>query len=102
MKPRSSFGSVANLGSMSGSASTSGISQGSDELARDVSDRRITGVRYFTAIRAASSAASKQLPGVELATMGIGDSPWRPNIAVNRSEASFLVGIPVDGPARWT
>ena len=29
---------------------------------------------------------------------GIGDSPWRPYSAINRSLASVLVGRPVEGP----
>ena len=63
---------------------------------------RTTGVRYLTAIRTASSAASKHWPGVAAATIGSGDSPWRPYIAISRSAASVLVGMPVEGPARWT
>ena len=55
-----------------------------------------------TAIRTASTAASKHWAGVEAATIGSGDSPWRPWIAISRSAASVLVGIPVEGPARWT
>ena len=47
-------------------------------------------------------ATEKQSAGDEGATIGIGDSPWRPNIACNRSPCSFLVGIPVEGPARIT
>src|SRR6266508_654584 len=78
------------------------MSHGSEELERDVSESRITGVRYFTAIRTASMAASKQLDGEEQATMGIGDSPCLPYMASRRSAASVFVGIPVEGPARWT
>ena len=63
---------------------------------------RITGVRYFTAMRTASMAASKHWAGVYAATIGSGDSPWRPYIASIRSPCSVLVGMPVDGPARWT
>ena len=33
---------------------------------------------------------------------GSGDSPWRPYIASIRSPCSVLVGMPVEGPARWT
>ena len=33
---------------------------------------------------------------------GSGDSPWRPYSACSRSDCSVLVGMPVDGPARWT
>ena len=32
---------------------------------------------------------------------GTGASPCRPNIASSRSDCSVLVGMPVDGPARW-
>ncbi len=59
-------------------------------------------MRYFTAIRAASTAASKQSDGVAGAITGTGDSPLRPNIAISRSVCSVLVGMPVDGPARCT
>ncbi len=38
----------------------------------------ITGVRYFTAIRTASIAVSKQSAGVAGAMTGTGDSPLRP------------------------
>ena len=61
-----------------------------------------TGVRYLTAIRTASMAASKHSPGVAAATIGSGLSPWRPYIAISRSPCSVLVGMPVEGPARWT
>ena len=57
---------------------------------------------YLSASRQASMARSKHSPGVAGATMGIGESPFRPNITWSRSACSFLVGIPVDGPARWT
>ena len=57
-----------------------------------------TGVRYVSAIRHASSVASKQSPGVAAATTGTGDSEFRPNITFSRSPCSGLVGIPVDGP----
>ena len=56
----------------SGSVATSGISHGSEPFARYASESRKTGVRYFTAIRAASIAASKQPDGVEAATTGTG------------------------------
>ena len=56
----------------------------------------------MTAIRTASSAASKQSPGDCGATIGTGASPLRPNIACSRSACSVLVGSPVDGPPRWT
>ena len=58
-------------------------------------------MRYFSAIRAASMAASKQLAGLYGATIGSGASPWRPYMAMFRSAASVLVGRPVDGPPRW-
>ena len=47
-------------------------------------------------------ARSKHSPGVAGATIGIGESELRPNMTWRRSACSFLVGIPVDGPARWT
>ena len=59
-------------------------------------------MRYLIAIRAASSAASKHWPGVEAATTGTGDSELRPNMTISRSACSGFVGIPVEGPARWT
>ena len=65
------------------------------------SDSRITGVRYLTAMRTASMAASKQCTGLFAATTGSGASPERPNRATLRSAASVLVGRPVDGPPRW-
>ena len=71
MKPSSWLGAVANRGSITGSASTSGMCHGSDEFARYVSDRIATGVRYLTAIRTASSAVSKHEPGVYAATTGM-------------------------------
>ena len=58
-------------------------------------------MRYFSAMRAASMAAKKQSLGLWAATIGSGDSPWRPYIASSRSAASVLVGRPVDGPPRW-
>src|SRR5207247_4166516 len=78
MNPSSWFGAVAKRGSMTGSEPTDGSRQGSDEFPRYVSDSRITGVRYFTAIRAASTAMSKHDDGVWVARTGRGDSPWRP------------------------
>ena len=74
----SRFGSDANSTERSGSDATSGMSHGSDPFARYASERRKTGVRYLVAIRTASSAASKQFPGVEAATTGTGDSAFRP------------------------
>ena len=63
---------------------------------------RITGVRYFSAMRTASNAASKQWLGERAATIGSGASPCRPYIASSRSACSVLVGRPVDGPPRCT
>src|SRR5262249_39942828 len=59
------------------------------------------GVRYLSAMRHASIAASKQCDGDLAATTGTGDSPLRPYNTISRSPCSGLVGIPVDGPARW-
>ena len=87
---------------MSGRESTSGISHGSEPFARYASESRKTGVRYLIAIRAASIAASKQPDGVEAATTGTGDSEFRPKRTMSRSACSGFVGMPVDGPARWT
>ena len=56
----------------------------------------------WIAIRAASIPAWKQSDGVQGATTGSGDSPWRPYSAAIRSAASVLVGMPVEGPARCT
>src|SRR3954463_13741751 len=53
-------------------------------------------------MRQASMAASKQSDGDRGATIGTGDSPFRPNIACSRSDCSVFVGSPVDGPPRWT
>src|SRR5215813_12158705 len=61
----------------------------------------ITGVRYLTAILVASRAVVKQSPGVAGASTTSGDSPLRPYRAMSRSACSVLVGMPVDGPARW-
>jgi hypothetical protein len=52
-------------------------------------------------MRAASIAAWKQSAGVLAATTGSGDSPWPAVQAISRSAASVLVGMPVEGPARW-
>src|SRR5918994_1419847 len=91
----------ANPGSIDGKLSTSGIGHGSEEFAMKVSESKITGVRYRTAIRAASSAAVKHSAGVDADTIGSGDSPWRPYIASRRSACSVFVGIPVEGPDRF-
>jgi len=56
---------------------------------------------YLTAMRTASNAIRKQSAGVAAARIGTGDSPWRPYIAIRRSACSVLVGMPVEGPARW-
>src|SRR5258708_19703622 len=61
----------------------------------------ITGIRYFTASLVASIAVVKQSPGVDGAITTTGDSPLRPYNAIRRSACSVLVGMPVDGPARW-
>ena len=58
-------------------------------------------MRYLVAIRTASSAMSKQSDGVDGASTATGDSPFRPYSAISRSACSVLVGMPVDGPARW-
>jgi hypothetical protein len=44
----------------------------------------------------------KHSPGVAGATIGSGESLLRPNITWRRSACSVFVGMPVDGPARWT
>ena len=59
-------------------------------------------MRYLSAIRAASIAASKHCAGVEAAITGTGDSPLRPKSTIIRSPCSVLVGIPVAGPPRCT
>src|ERR1700682_3074 len=86
---------------MPGMSSTLGMRQGSAPLARYPSDKMITGIMYFKAIRQASTATQKQSPGVEGARTGIGDSELRPNMAWSRSAFSVLVGRPVEGPPRW-
>ena len=58
------FISVANGTEMSGNESMSGNNQGSLPLAMYPSLSRMTGVRYFKAMRAASMAAKKQLTGL--------------------------------------
>ncbi len=93
--------SVANSTWISGSVARSGSRHGSAPLARYPSERTNTGVRYLTAMRAASMATSKQCEGVMGATMGTGASPCRPNMAWRRSDCSVLVGRPVEGPPRW-
>ena len=93
----------AKRGSISGRSAASGSRHGSDELARKVSESRITG-------RAVGDRDARRLQHrVEALRRrrrrrpsGSGDSPWRPWIAISRSAASVLVGIPVEGPARWT
>ena len=76
---------------------TSGSSHGSEPFARYASESRKTGVRYLSAIRAASIAASKQSPGVDAATTGTGDSALRPNSTISRSACSGFVGMPGRG-----
>ena len=61
-----------------GTASTSGISQGSEALARKPSVSSITGVMWCTASRTASRAIAKQSAGVAAASTTIGASPLRP------------------------
>ncbi len=92
---------VANSTLIGGSLSASGSSHGSEPFASWPSVSRITGVMYFTAMRTASYAQSKQSAGVDAAIIGIGDSPCRPYIDCSKSACSGLVGIPVEGPARW-
>ncbi len=87
---------------MSGRLSSDGTCHGSAPLATNASDRYTTGVMYLRAMRAASIASVKHSPGVAGATTGIGDSPLRPKSTWSRSDCSTLVGMPVDGPARWT
>ena len=72
------LGSLANGTEMSGRSATSGSCQGSEPLAMKPSDSRMTGVRYLTAMRTASIAASKQCTGLDAATTGSGASPERP------------------------
>ena len=60
----------AKVVEMSGRSATSGISHGSEPLARYASERRYTGVRYLSAMRTASIAASKHCDGLEAATTG--------------------------------
>src|SRR5438477_415678 len=93
---------VANAGSIEGRLETAGMLQGSDDEARKVAEGKITGVRYRPAIGTASTAVSKQPPGVLGAITGSGDSPCRAYSAISRSDCSVFVGIPVDGPARCT
>src|ERR687892_718366 len=100
-KSSPTLGWDANDRLMSGSLSTDGILHGSAPLARYPSERRITGVMYLSAMRAASSAAQKHDGGEYDATIGTGASPCRPNMACRRSACSVLVGSPVDGPPRW-
>ena len=91
-----------NSTGISGKEEGSGKSQGSELLAKYPSVRSMTGVRCVKAILAASMATSKQSEGVLAETIGSGASPCLPYIASNRSEASVLVGNPVEGPPRWT
>ena len=52
-------------------------------------------------MRAASIAAWKHCDGLDAASTGTGLSELRPNNTIKRSACSGLVGMPVDGPARW-
>ena len=83
-------------------ASRSGSGQGSAPLAMKLSLSRMTGVMYWTAIRQASMDSSKASLGLLMATTGMGASPLRPKTLLRRSDCSTFVGIPVEGPARWT
>ena len=74
-------GSVRKRAGKAGVASTSGISQGSDELARKPSVSSMTGVMWWTAMRTASRAMAKQSDGVAAARTTIGVSPLRPMTA---------------------
>src|SRR2546422_4299736 len=56
---------------------------------------------YFVAMRTASIATSKQSLAVAGAITASGASALRPCTAWNRSDCSALVGMPVEGPARW-
>ena len=56
---------------------------------------------YLVANRTASSPIVKHSPAVLGAITASGESAFRPNTAWNRSDCSVLVGMPVDGPARW-
>src|SRR2546422_1779105 len=56
---------------------------------------------YLVAIRTASIATSKQSVAVAAAITASGASALRPCTAWNRSDCSALVGMPVEGPARW-
>src|SRR5205823_11117921 len=56
---------------------------------------------YLVAIRTASIATSKQSLAVAAASTASGASALRPCTAWNRSDCSALVGMPVEGPARW-
>ncbi len=100
--PAGPFGSVAKSTRRSGNESTDGTRHGSDPFAIAPSESSSTGVRYVTAIRAASSATSKASAGDRGATTGTGDSPLRPYSACSRSACSVFVGRPVDGPPRCT
>ena len=56
---------------------------------------------YVVARRTASIATSKQSVAVAAASTASGASAFRPCTACSRSDCSALVGMPVDGPARW-
>ena len=86
---------------ISGMSAMLGTLHGSAALPSAPSERRMTGHIARVARCTASIAISKQLPGLEAAITMTGHSPDLPNIACNKSACSDLVGMPVDGPARW-
>ena len=57
---------------------------------------------YLSAMRAASIASVKQSPGVAGATIGDRRLAVAAVSTCSRSACSVLVGMPVDGPPRWT
>jgi len=83
-------------------AASSGIGKASMRVARIWSDNTTTGVEYSRAMRAASIAVWKQSPTLRAASTGRGESPWLPQMACSKSLCSTCVGMPVDGPPRWT
>ena len=95
------MGSVRNRTGNLGSSRSSGIRHGSAACARYVSLNTMTGVMYFVARRTASTPIGKQSPAVHGAITASGESAFRPSTAWNRSDCSVLVGMPVEGPARW-
>ena len=82
---------------MSGSDATSGISHGSEPFARYASESRKTGVRYFSAIRAASIAISKHWPGLDAAghVHGVASQQWHDElIAVDNAVRVLAEQLP--------